>query len=291
MSRSVWRWVRLVGALAVLAVLVWRVGTGPFLDGLRSVDASAVTAAVALGALTTACAAWRWTAIARGLGKQLPYRSAVAAYYRAQFLNTALPAGVLGDVHRGVRHGLRPVVWERVAGQVVQVAIAFVVLTALPWPGRAAMPYVALGVVAVLLAAVLVHTTSGAVRSELRRAFGSSWRVVLLSSTIVVAGHAATFLVAAHAAGVHASVVRMLPLALLALLAMAVPLNVGGWGPREGVAAWSFGAAGLGAGAGVATATVYGVLVIAACLPGALVLLAKPSRPVETRAREQVLHG
>ncbi|MGJ3561879.1 hypothetical protein ACR6C2_41015 [Streptomyces sp. INA 01156] len=29
---------------------------------------------------------------------------------------------------------------------------------------------------------------------------------------------------------------------------MALPLNVGGWGPREGVAAWAFGAAGLGAG-------------------------------------------
>ena len=30
---------------------------------------------------------------------------AVAAYYRSQFLNTTLPGGVLGDVHRGVRHG------------------------------------------------------------------------------------------------------------------------------------------------------------------------------------------
>jgi hypothetical protein len=48
---------------------------------------------------------------------------------------------------------------------------------------------------------------------------------------------------------------------------------VGGWGPREGVTAWAFGAAGLGAQHGVATAVVYGVMVLVASLPGAAVLV------------------
>ena len=61
-----------------------------------------------------------------------------------------------------------------------------------------------------------------------------------------------------------------MPLALLALLAMALPLNVGGFGPREGVAAWAFGAAGLTASQGVATAVVYGALVLVSSLPGAV---------------------
>jgi hypothetical protein len=64
----------------------------------------------------------------------------------------------------------------------------------------------------------------------------------------------------------------MVPLALLALLAMVLP-GVAGWGPREGGAAWVFGAAGLGAGAGVATAVVFGVMALAASLPGALLLV------------------
>ena len=64
----------------------------------------------------------------------------------------------------------------------------------------------------------------------------------------------------------------MLPLALLVLLAAALP-NVGGWGPREGVTAWAFAAAGLGASLGVATAVVYGVMVLFASLPGAAVLV------------------
>ena len=69
----------------------------------------------------------------------------------------------------------------------------------------------------------------------------------------------------------------MLPLALLVMQAAALP-NVGGWGPREGVTAWAFAAAGLGASLGVATAVVYGVMVFVASLPGAVVLVAAELR-------------
>ena len=55
---------------------------------------------------------------------------------------------------------------------------------------------------------------------------------------------------------------QLVPLALLVLVAMGIPANVAGWGPREGVAAWAFAAAGLGASQGVATAVVYGVMVL-----------------------------
>ena len=81
-----------------------------------------------------------------------------------------------------------------------------------------------------------------------------------------------TFLIAARTAGTTAPPSRMLPLALLVLLAMVLP-SVGGWGPREGMTAWVFGAAGLGAAQGVATAVVYGVMVLVASLPGAAFLV------------------
>ena len=100
-----------------------------------------------------------------------------------------------------------------------------------------------------------------------------AWPGILLASIVVVAGHTATFLIAARTAGSTVSPVQMLPLALLVLLAMGVPTNIGGWGPREGVAAWAFAAAGLGASQGVATAVVYGVMVLVASLPGAAVLV------------------
>jgi len=57
------------------------------------------------------------------------------------------------------------------------------------------------------------------------------------------------------------------------LLATAVPTNIGGWGPREGVAAWAFGVAGLGAAQGVATTTVYAVLSLAVIAPAVPLLV------------------
>jgi glycosyltransferase 2 family protein len=294
--RGAWRWTRLAVAAATLAVLVWHVGTGPFLDGLRAVDGGALAAATGIAAVTTFCCAWRWRTVARGLGAELPLGTAVAAYYRSIFLNVTLPGGVVGDVHRGLGHGrdtrdvgrgLRAVAWERSAGQVVQVVLTLAVLLALPSPVRAAVPFAVLAVVGVAVAvalAALVRPAAGGSRwarwrgvaaRELRAGLLArrAWPAVALSSALVVAGHAATFLIAARTAGVTAPASQLLPLALLVLAAAALP-NVGGWGPREGVTAWAFAAAGIGASLGVATAVAYGVMVFVAGLPGAAVLAA-----------------
>jgi uncharacterized membrane protein YbhN (UPF0104 family) len=300
--RPAWWWIHLVVAAATLAVLVWRLGTGPFLDGLRMVDGGALAAAAGLAAVTTVCCAWRWKIVARGLGVDLPLATAVAAYYRSIFLNVTLPGGVVGDVHRGISHGrqtsdvgraLRAVAWERSAGQVVQVVLTVAVLLVLPSPVRGAMPLVAVALLAAaagVAVAARVRPAAGRVGgqagrfrlSRLRSAAARdlrdgllarrAWPAIALASALVVAGHAVTFLIAARTAGVTAPPSRMLPLALLVMLAAVLP-NVGGWGPREGVTAWAFAAAGLGASLGVATAVVYGVMVFVASLPGAAVLV------------------
>jgi len=279
----------------VLALVVWRVGAGPFLDGIEAVDARALLAAAAIVFVTTLCSAWRWTIVADGLGVHLSLGAAVAAYYRTLFLNLTLPSGVAGDVYRGVRHGrevhdvgraLRAVVWERAAGQVVQVVLTIAVLLVLPSPVRSWMPFVVVAVVvAVFLVVLAVRARAGGPRSRwarLRNAVVTDVRdgvlrrralpAVMFTSIVIVAGHTLTFLIAAHAVGVTAPVSRLLPLAALALLAMVLP-NIGGWGPREGATAWAFAAAGLGAAQGAAAAVTYGVLVLAASLPGAVVLL------------------
>jgi uncharacterized membrane protein YbhN (UPF0104 family) len=285
-----------VAAAVVLGAVVWRLGAVPFLDGMRAVDGRALLAAFAIGLLTTVCCAWRWTLVARGLGLQLSLPTAVAGYYRSVFLNLVLPGGVAGDVHRGFRHGrdegdvgraLRAVVWERAAGQLVQALVTVGVLLALPSPVRSSIPVVVAALAAAFLAAILVaRTRAGAAKgrwARVRRTVADDIRAGLLgrnsvpaiafASAVVVLGHAVTFLVAARTVGVDASVSRMLPLALLATLAMVLP-SVGGWGPREGAAAWVFAAAGLGADRGAATAVAYGVMVLVANLPGALVLVA-----------------
>ena len=242
------RWLRVLGGAAILAVVVWRVGPQPFADAVRSAGPVALLAALVITAVTTVACAWRWRALAHRLGTEVPLREAVAAYYRSQFLNATLPGGVVGDVHRAVRHGAVPVVADRGTGQLVQVVAAGAVLLLEPAPWASA-----------LLAAVVVVAL---VR----------WPAVVATSLVAAAGHVVVFLVAADAAGTSASLAELLPLALLVMLAAAIPLNVAGWGPREGVAAWAFAAAGLGAAQGATVAVLYGVLALVATLPGAVLL-------------------
>lgn len=292
--RLTWGWVRALAAATILGVLLWRLGTEAFLQGLRQVDAWSLAAAIGIAALTTLCSAWRWTLVARGLGVAMPLRHAVAACYRSLFLNVATPGGVVGDVHRAVRHGrqvgdlsrgLRAVVWERLAGQVVLIASAAGALSVLPSPVRRPVRVVGLVLLAAIvgmgLAAVVVRsafalrwpTTVRRAGADLRAGL-LAWKAlpgILLASALAVAGYVLTFLIAARTVGSSASLLELVPLAMLVLVAMGLP-NVAGWGPREGMAAWAFGAGGIGAELGVATAVVYGVMVFIGALPGAVLL-------------------
>jgi uncharacterized membrane protein YbhN (UPF0104 family) len=307
-QRAFPRWVRPLGAIGILGFLLWRLGSGPFLDGLRRIDGWAPAAALGIGVLTTVCCAWRWSLVAGGLGLRLPLGTAVADCYRSVFLNATLPGGVLGDVDRAVRHGrdvhdvglgIRAVVWERTAGQLVQLAMAIVVLLTFPSPVRSYMPAVTAAAAAGGLGVVVLFRAlprdgrsrwAGSraaqarcaqalrtVKTDLRDGLLSrrNWLRIVFASAVVVSGHLATFLIAARTAGSVAPLSRLVPLTLLALLAMGLPANVAGFGPREGAAAWSFGAAGLSVTQGVATAVVYGALVLCSSLPGAAVLVVR----------------
>lgn len=192
----------------------------------------------------------------------------------------------------------------------MQLVLTLLVLLALPSPVPAFMPWAAIAVVVAGLGLLLMARASpGGTRSvwaRLRSAAAGdirhgllarrAWPGIALASALAVAGHAATFLIAARTAGITAPPSRMLPIALIALAAMMLP-SLGGWGPREGVTAWVFSAAGLGAQRGVATAVVYGVMVLVASLPGAAVLVvawlhrSTPPGRTRSRRRERAAHA
>lgn len=302
-SRTPWRW--LVG-LGILALVVARTGGGPVLAGIRALDVEVLALGAGIAVITTVACAWRWHLVARELGVGIRVPAAVAACYRAQFLNTVLPGGVLGDVHRGVVHGrssgatglaLRAVGWERFAGQAVQAVVATVVLLVLPSPVGPLLPWafgaVAVVTLAVALAAWRAPAAGGewwrrllrGVHDDLRVGLlvRRSWPGVVTASVVAMAGHVATYLLAARAVGVTVPLATLLPLAVVVLVAAGLPLNLAGWGPREGMAAWVFAAAGLGSAAGVAAAVAYGAIVLVANLPGALVLLVGSDRRASAR--------
>jgi uncharacterized membrane protein YbhN (UPF0104 family) len=294
-----WPLLRLAAAVTVLW-FVWRhVGAAPFKDGLRAVTWPAIVAAVTLTALTTVCSAWRWRVAAQALGMNIGLPAAVRSYYRSLFLNSVLIGGVLGDVHRAVTHGrrsgdvvlgLRAVAWERLCGQVIQAVVTVVVLLTLPSPVRPALPFVLAGVAgvagAVGCAALVARHNDRRGRSRLTRAARAVaddlrhgmlaphvWPQLVLASVLVVAGHTATFVIAARVAGSTAPLGELLVLLMVIQTAAVIPLSIGGWGLREGVAAWAFAAAGFGAATGITIATLYALLMLIAVAPGAGLLL------------------
>jgi len=292
-----------VGA-GILIAIVLEVGAEPFIRGVAAVSMVSIVAAVVLGAAATSAAAWRWRILAGRLGLALGWGESVSAYYRSQFLNSVLPGGVVGDVHRAVAHGRavrtvpqasRAVVAERMAGQAVQLLLAAVVLVSIGMSAYA--PAVGIVVLAVAVACVgLVVAASVSLRARaalgrelatLRFAFGTPGTLVKVfaASLVVILGHVATFIVACIAVGVEASPPRLAAVALIAVLAGSIPLNIGGWGPREGAAAWAFAAAGLGATAGIAASTAFGVLALIAVAPGAAVVAAS------ARQRRRIAQG
>jgi uncharacterized membrane protein YbhN (UPF0104 family) len=302
---------RLAAGVAVLWFLGRQVGAAPFEDGLRAVTWQAVLAAVTLTVLTTVCSAWRWRVVARALGADIDLPSATGAYYRSLFLNSVLPGGILGDVHRAVTHGrragdvgqgVRAVAWERLCGQVIQAVVTAVVLLTLPSPVRPALPYVLAGIAGVAGCAVLVvggaarrgrsrpDRAARAIAADLRRGLlvPGVWPQLTLASLLVVAGHTATFVIAARVAGCTAPLGELIALLMVVQIAAGIPLSVGGWGPREGIAAWAFAAAGLGAANGVTVATLYAVLMLAAVAPGAGLLLRDAVRRRRGRRPRQI---
>lgn len=302
-------WLQVAVPVLIFGVLAVRFGPGPFLAAFEAVSPWGVLAAVLVTAGTTVCSVVRWRAVAGVLGGAPPFSEALLAYYRSQLLNATLPGGVLGDLDRGLGQrsrgrpfgrALRAIAWERGLGQGVQVATAVAVLAAVPSPFRARLsPDSPVAVLPVVLAAVaaaltpwvrararrrrtgprssrIAHTVAG--DWLLLRSARSTLTIVVVASAVASLGYASVFVLAARRLGVSVSLPTLLPLALAVLVVAALPVNLAGWGPREGAAAWLFGIAGLNPEQGLSVSVLYGTLMLVATLPGVPALLI-PRRP------------
>jgi uncharacterized membrane protein YbhN (UPF0104 family) len=309
--RKLWPRLRLAGGLLVLGVLVWRFGAGPFADAWRMTTWMSVLLALILTAIATLANAWRWRVVSHALGVPLTRGRSVAAYYRSQFLNAALPGGMLGDAHRGALHGraagdlgagLRAAAWDRVSGQLVQGGLLVVALLVVPTPLRGYAPIALATLSAVGLLGWWLGRRRGAgafvghdLRLLLRPAVASRVAAASCASTVA---HLAVFTVAVHSVGVDISPALLAAVAPVVLVGSAVPLTIAGWGPREGVTAAVFALAGLGSANGLTVSVVFGVLAAVATVPGLLVLLADavgrrrhPIAPAQMRAVEEAHCG
>ena len=263
---------RVVVPPLLLVALVLDVGTDPFARSLDVLSPGPVLAALLLGGITTVAQAMRWRTVATGGGSApgLTAGRAVRECYRSALLNTVLPGGVMGDAlrawrhraprERGLRTSARAVVGERLAGTTVLLGSVAVVTFGMD--RRVSLAF---------LAGALV--TGAVATPSLRRLPAARQLAVWGWSLLALVPLVALFAVAEAALGTVPGVEGTVVLALIVLAGMAIPVGVGGFGPREAVAALAFGSVGLSGHAGVTTAAAYGVLAAVSALPGVFVML------------------
>ncbi len=301
-QRSDWRlgpvgsW--LVSLVVLAALLIW-LDPASIAAEIRHLDSRWVVLALLVNVNQMVISAWRWQLTAHRLGLALPWRRALADYYLASFTNQVLPGGVLGDAWRAQRHGSRShhpgVAWraviiERGSGQLTVVVVALAVLGLSPawrpaltglWPAAAIFA----GLIGLALMIVLVLTRSRQhpesahiLKSDLFRALiaRGAWVLQIPAALAIVFSYALVFSLSGWGIGVGLSLPMLLTLALPVLVAMLVPFTVAGWGFREAAAAAVWLSMGLPASQGVAVAMAYGIVVLIASLPGALVILLNP---------------
>jgi uncharacterized membrane protein YbhN (UPF0104 family) len=286
---------QLAFALGLLAML-WRIFEGSeALQMLARAEPWWLAASFFALTLQTGLSALRWRLTAEQLGISLTRGEAIKEYYLAQLVNQALPGGIAGDASRAVRARVQAglmassqaVLLERFAGQVALVGVMFVGLgLAVLQPGGLSwLTGLALGGgLALFIALVGVFTLVWIARSSTGRfgrvlvSLSEAARVALLAPSVLwrqiwlslatALCNVAGFTFAAWAIDSDLPVLTSLALVPIILMAMLIPLTISGWGVREGAAIALFPLAGLAAVEGLAASVTFGLLFLAATLPG-----------------------
>ncbi|ETX13799.1 hypothetical protein OCH239_06935 [Roseivivax halodurans JCM 10272] len=305
LSRAQMRILQIATSITLLAIL-WHAMDGA--EALRILSrADPVFLGLAWVALSiqTVLSALRWKVTAGQLGQSFSPGKAISEYYLAQIVNQSLPGGMVGDAGRAVRarhqagllRASQAVVFERLAGQVV----VFAVMTlAFVWtylaPGGLRWPLWLLSVqVPIILGGLcvpIVFWLTWLLPGPQKRALDDLWyaisasllarRVipwqVLLSIATTICNLGA-FALCARATGTDLSFAAICALVPLILFTMLIPVSISGWGLREGAAATLFPVAGFSGSSGLAASVAFGLVFVAAVLPGIVPILRRRGAP------------
>lgn len=291
--------VRVAVTIALLALL-WRLTDGQqVLSLLRHTEWPWLLAALVAAHGQVLLSALRWRLTAAQLDQPMRRRDAINEYYLSQFVNLAVPGGVLGDAGRAVRQrhqagmlrAAQAVVLERLVGQVALFAVLFCgVFVVVIRPGGMTLPewlsdivgWIALGLLGVVILGAVLLALPGRL-AQMTAGFLAALRLGLLAprvwprqvglSLLIVACNLGSFALSARATGTALSFAEIVTILPLILTAMMIPLSVGGWGLREGAAAAIWPVIGAQAEAGIAASIAFGLVILAASLPGVWTLL------------------
>lgn len=307
LTRKQMRILQIVVSLGLLGVLWHAVDGAEAARILARADFAWLGAAWVLMSIQTVLSALRWKVTAKRLGQTFSVRKAISEYYLAQVVNQSLPGGMVGDAGRAVRarhqagllRASQAVVFERLAGQSVVFAVMAVTFV-WTWlmPGGLDWPFYIRSVVGPLilggLCVPVVFWLTWLLPGPQKRALDDLWyaiyvsllaprvlpKQVLLSIATTICNLAA-FACCARAIGTELSLAAVTGIVPLILFTMLIPVSISGWGLREGAAATLFPVAGASSSSGLAASVAFGLVFVAAVLPGIIPILARRSHRSE----------
>lgn len=257
-----------------------------------------------LATLSTVLAAYRWGRITRILGLATGWRFYLSSYFKGSFFNQALPGSIGGDavriidLHESGRNwseSFYAVFIDRIAGLAGLLIINLLALAAmpnfLPSSFSAAIALICLSGLT-LLWVVFILKRIGFLRRlkilakpvELSNAFWmvySTKREAFIQIGISVLVHLFSVLcIFSLARAVRLDYEPWIYCLLMppVFLMMIIPVSLAGWGVRESIMVTLFSLIGADKAAILAVAMLYGVTVIVASLPGAIVWLSEKRR-------------
>jgi uncharacterized membrane protein YbhN (UPF0104 family) len=289
---------------AILVVLFRYVGVEAVLERVRSADPALVSLAVVIGVLQIALLAFRWHRILAALrtGHDVLPRplQAQLVFWSAQFLSQVMPT-LAGDgmrilIARGVgvtlRTGFKSTFTDRGLALLFLLVLAAIALVLAPSvvinsPIFRPLIYIVQAGIVLMIAVMAV---SGRLVPLVARwplllvlvETLSSMRQVLSSPTgvligaLYVLGHCMSiviFLVLAHSQSVPLGIADVMVVVPLIVLISVVPVTVGGWGVREGVAVTLLGLYGVAPDVSLTLSISFGAVLLISALPGVLALL------------------
>ncbi len=298
MKKPIFFFLKVAVSLGLIAWLAARIDLSPLAARFVAADPAWIVAALVAFACQLVVAALRWARIQQAIGATLATRDAVELALIGQFFSQTLPSAIGGDAVRAALAARRGLPIARAAsGVLVDRGTALVVLVALigvclpltaslapdpvlPAVLAALVAGTAAGLALVLLAHrhVLARLAPGRVVTFVT-AFASDLRAALVRPDIValaVAVHLGVILtmwLLARALAVPADFAACLVLVPPIVLLTTLPVSLAGWGVREGAAVAGFALVGVDAADALALSVAFGLVQIAAGLPGLLIWL------------------
>lgn len=288
---------RVAVTLAILAVILRSIDLPRVGQTLAGARPELLAAALLLQLGSGIATAYRWAFVMTNLGFGGPLAFYVGSFFKGLFFNQALP-GIGGDAFRVIdvaRRGFRKrdalygVFLDRLLGfaglMVVSVAGALLDPGLLPVAAdraialtmsagiAAASAFLWLGLIPWRRANAPAVAALRALSERARRSLSARRAALLAASLLSPLLAILCFHVAGRALGLTYGPIAYLVVVPPALVMSALPVSIAGWGVREGALVGLFALAGADKAPVLTLSLAYGVMALAASLPGLAVFL------------------